>query len=285
MSKVWVITGAARGLGRSITETVLAQGDRVLATARDVSRLADLAQQYGQKLGTFALDVTDEAQASAAVEHAVSLFGRVDVLVNNAGYGQMQPFEHVSSDDFRAQVETNLFGVVNMTRAIIPQMRKQGSGYIFQISSVGGRISNPGLAAYQAAKWAVGGFSEVVSKELAPFGIHVSTLEPGGIRTEWGIEAKKTLQDLPADYQDSMGEFRALIDQYVGQEAGDPQRIAQVLVALSSHPKPPVHLILGSDAQYFFDMAEQERQSEAAQWKAVTLSTDFGADKPVLPQA
>lgn len=284
MSKVWLITGAARGLGRSIVEVALQAGDRVLATARDTSQLSALAAAHAGQLATFALDVTDEAQAQQAVAEAVRQFGQLDVLVNNAGYGQIQPFEHVASDDFRAQIETNLFGVVNLTRAAIPQMRAQGSGHIFQVSSAGGRMATPGLAAYQAAKWAVGGFSDVVGKEVAGFGIQVCTLEPGGIRTDWGQQARTTLQDLPADYEASLGAFKALIDSYVGHEGGDPVRIAQLLVRLSNTASLPSRLLLGSDAWQYVQAEEQARANDAQRWQPVTVAADFDAADPVWPE-
>lgn len=281
MSQVWLITGAARGLGRAIVEAALQAGDRVLATARDTSQLTTLLADHSEQLATFALDVTDELQAQQAVAEALRRFGRLDVLVNNAGYGQIQPFEHVSSDDFRAQIETNLFGVVNLTRAAIAPMRAQGYGRIFQVSSAGGRISSPGLAAYQAAKWAVGGFSDVVGKELVGFGIQVCTLEPGGIRTDWGQQARTTLQDLPADYQESLGAFKALIDSYVGNENGDPARIARLLVHLCrSSEQLPARLLLGSDAWQYVQAAEQARSAEAQHWQQLTLAADFGAAEP-----
>lgn len=284
MSKVWLITGAARGLGRAIVDAALQAGDRVLATARDISSLASLQVAHAGQLATFALDVTDEAQAQQAVAEAVRQFGCLDVLVNNAGYGQIQPFEHVSSDDFRAQIETNLFGVVHLTRAAIPVMRAQGSGHIFQVSSAGGRIATPGLAAYQAAKWAVGGFSDVVGKEVAGFGIQVCTLEPGGIRTDWGQQARSTLQDLPQDYAASLGAFKALIDSYVGNEGGDPTRIAQLLVRLSKSTQLPARLLLGSDAWQYVQAEEQQRASDAQRWQPVTMAADFGAAEPVWPE-
>ncbi|WP_322045423.1 SDR family NAD(P)-dependent oxidoreductase [Paraburkholderia sp. J67] len=283
MSKVWLITGASRGLGRAITEAALQDGGKVLASARDTAAFAELQARYGERLAPFALDVTNEAQAKAAVSEAARLFGRLDVLVNNAGYGHIEPFEHTSADDFRAQIETNLFGVVNLTRAAIPVMRAQGGGTIFQVSSAGGRVSSPGLSAYQAAKWAVGGFSDVVGKEVAPFGIRICTLEPGGMRTGWGHEARATVQDLPQDYQASMGEFKELIDAYVGHEVGDPQRIAQLTVALASRANVPARLVLGSDAWQVVEAEEAARHAAMQRWKPVTLAADFGAASPEWP--
>lgn len=283
MSKVWLITGASRGLGRAILEAALQDGGKVLASARDTSRLADLQARYGDRLATFELDVTNEQQAREAVSEAVRRFGHLSVLVNNAGYGHIQPFEYMPADDFRAQIETNFFGVVNLTRAAIPVMRAQGKGHIFQVSSAGGRISSPGLSAYQAAKWAVGGFSDVVGKEVAPFGIRVCTLEPGGMRTEWGNEARTTLHDLPQDYETSMAEFKALMDAYVGHEVGDPERIAKLIAMLASRETVPARLVLGSDAWQVVEAEEQARRESMQGWKAVTLGADFDSAMPTWP--
>jgi NAD(P)-dependent dehydrogenase (short-subunit alcohol dehydrogenase family) len=162
-------------------------------------------------------------------------------------------------------------------------MRAQSGGHIFQVSSAGGRISTPGLSAYQAAKWAVGGFSDVVSKEVAPFGIRICTLEPGGMRTEWGHEARATLQSLPQDYQASLGDFKALIDAYVGHEVGDPERIAKLIVVLASNTTVPARLVLGSDAWQVVETEEQARRETTQRWKPVTFAADFGAASPEWP--
>src|SRR5580700_1477718 len=183
MSKVWLVTGSASGLGRSIAEAVLISGDRLVATARDPLRLADLVKKYGDQVRTAPLDVADEDAARAAVQVAVDAFGRLDVVVNNAGYGDVAPFEQVNSERFKAVMDTNFYGVVNVTRAALPIMRKQKSGTILQISSLGGRLAWPGGTPYHAAKWAVGGFTESLAQEVAPFGITVCALEPGGMRT------------------------------------------------------------------------------------------------------
>ena len=190
MSRVWLVTGSASGLGRNIAEAVLAAGDRLVATARDPRRLDDLVQKYGDQVRTAALDVTDESAAQAAVQAAAAAFGRLDVVVNNAGYGDIAPFEQLSSERFKAVVDTNFYGVVNVTRAAVPIMRMQKSGCILQISSVGGRLTRPGSTPYHAAKWAVGGFTESLFQELAPFGVKVCALEPGGMRTNWGVRGK-----------------------------------------------------------------------------------------------
>jgi len=283
VAKVWLVTGAARGLGRSIVEEILNKGDRVLATARDTTVFTELNTQYPEQFSSFELDVTNEQQAQDAVAYAIQHFGRLDVLVNNAGYGEIQPFEHVASQDFRAQIETNLFGVVNMTRAVIAPMRQQGSGIILQVSSAGGRLSSPGLSAYQAAKWAVGGFSDVVALEVAPFGIQICTLEPGGMRTDWGHHARSTIENLPEAYQESLANFKKFIDSYAGHEVGDPKRIAQIVLGLADQPELPNRLLLGSDALQYVTHAEQERSNALDAWKNVTLAADFGAESPKFP--
>ena len=171
MTKTWLITGSAHGLGRSIVEAALAAGDKVGSNPRDTGRLADLAAAHRETMRSFQLDVTDEKAAQAAVDFAVATFGRLDVLVNNAGYAHSAPFEQTTAESFRAQIDTNLYGVVNLTRAALPVMRRQRAGYVINISSVGGRHGTPGLSAYQAAKWAVGGLTEVIAREAAPFGV------------------------------------------------------------------------------------------------------------------
>src|SRR5437588_1911881 len=185
MADVWLITGSARGLGRAIAEAVLAAGDKLIATARNPQQLSDLVECYGDHVRAVALDVTDERAAMAAVQLAVDVFGRLDVLVNNAGYGNLAAIEDTTIQDFRAQLETNLFGVVNLTKAAIPVMRRQGAGRILQFSSVGGRVGPMGRGAYAAAKWGVEGLSEVLLKEVGPFGIKVTIIEPGGFRTDF----------------------------------------------------------------------------------------------------
>lgn len=275
MSKVWLVTGSSRGLGRDIAIAVLERGDRLVATARDVSQLADLVEKYGDRVRTYSLDVTDSAAANGAVAATVEWFGRIDVLVNNAGFGHIAPFEQATEADFRAQIETNFFGVVNLTRAVVPIMRAQGSGHIIQISSVGGRMGTPGLSAYQSAKWAVGGFTEVLAQELAPFGVKVTTLEPGGMRTGWGFIAKGAMQNLMPEYDASIGSMLKFMEGYVGHETGDPVKMADVVVEMGYHAEPPVHLLLGSDAYRFATELETARTATAERWKDVSLYIDF----------
>jgi NAD(P)-dependent dehydrogenase (short-subunit alcohol dehydrogenase family) len=281
MSKVWLITGAARGLGRSVAEAVLAAGDRLVATARDPGRLADLQKRYGDQLRTAVLDVTDAVAARAAVQTAVDGFGRLDVLVNNAGFGHVAPFEQMPDDDFRSQIDTNFYGVVNLTRAALLIMRRQRSGHIINVSSVGGRIGIPGLSAYQAAKWAVGGFTEVLAQEVAPLGIKVVAIEPGGIRTGWGEIARGHVPELLSDYKPTVGGMLEMLGGHIGNEAGDPEKVAQVIIRLAAHDNPPAHLLLGSDALHYFGQADAARNAAAEEWRSVSLSTDFTAKDPI----
>ena len=277
MSKVWLVTGSASGLGRNIAEAVLASGDRLVATARDPRRLAELVEKYGDQVRTAPLDVADEEAAYAAVQVAVDAFGRLDVVVNNAGYGDIAPFEQVSSKRFKAVVDTNFYGVVNVTRAALPIMRKQKSGYILQISSVGGRLALPGSAAYHAAKWAVGGFTEALAQEVAPFGVKVCALEPGGMRTNWGARANKDIPDLLPDYEPSVGAVIESLKSLWGRENSDPAKVAQVVLRLAASDRLPAHLLLGSDAVQYAGQAEAARAADADRWREMSVSTDVNA--------
>jgi NAD(P)-dependent dehydrogenase (short-subunit alcohol dehydrogenase family) len=277
MSKAWLVTGSASGLGRNIAEAVLASGDRLVATARDPRRLEDLVKKYGDQVRTAALDVADENAAQAAVQMAVAAFGRLDVVVNNAGYGDIAPFEQLSSERFKAVVDTNFYGVVNVSRAAIPIMRKQKSGCILQISSVGGRLARPGSSPYHAAKWAVGGFTESLAQEVAPFGVKVCALEPGGMRTNWGVRANQDTPDLLPDYEPSVGAVAKALKSYWGHEISDPVKVAQVVLHLAASDRLPAHLLIGSDAVRFAGEAEATRAADAAQWREISLSTDFDA--------
>jgi NAD(P)-dependent dehydrogenase (short-subunit alcohol dehydrogenase family) len=205
MAKTWLITGSGNGLGRDIAEAALAAGDNVVAGARRTEELAPLVAQYGERVKPVTLEVRDETAAKSAVRLAVESFGRLDVLVNNAGYGQIAPFEQMIAEDFQAVVDTCFYGVVYTTRAAIPVMRRQKDGYIFQVSSVGGRLAVAGNTPYHAAKWAVGGFSDALALEVAPFGVKICSLEPGGIRTNWARRARQEAPELLPEYEASVG--------------------------------------------------------------------------------
>jgi NAD(P)-dependent dehydrogenase (short-subunit alcohol dehydrogenase family) len=273
MAKVWLITGSGNGLGREIAEVALAAGDNVVAGARRTEELSALVAQYGERVKPVTLEVRDEAAAKAAVQLAVDTFGRLDVLVNNAGYGQIAPFEQMSAEDFQAVVDTCFYGVVYTTRAAIPVMRKQRSGHIFQVSSVGGRLAVAGNTPYHAAKWAVGGFSDALAMEVAPFGVKICTLEPGGIRTNWARRAGQNTPDLLPDYQASVGSILKLLRSLEGRSEGDPRKIADVIVRLANSDDVPVRLILGVDAEKRVQQAEAARASEAEKWRHLTVST------------
>ena len=281
MSKVWLVTGSASGLGRNIAEAVLASGQRLVATARNTRRLEDLVKKHGNQIRTAPLDVADEKAAHDSVQAAVDAFGRLDVVVNNAGYGDIAPFEQLSSERFKALMDTNFYGVVNVTRAALPIMRKQKSGCILQISSVGGRLARPGSAGYHAAKWAVGGFTESLAQEVAPFGVKVCALEPGGMRTNWGVRANKETPGLLPDYEPSVGAVIKALESYWGKEMSDPAKVAQLILRLAGSDHLPAHLLVGSDAVEFAAQAEATREADAERWRAFSVSTDVNASGPL----
>src|ERR1700737_4574037 len=283
MSKVWLITGSGNGLGRDIAEAALADGDRVVAEARRTKELAALVAQYGERVKPVTLEVREEAAAKAAVQLALDSFGRLDVLVNNAGYGQFAPFEQLTAQDFQAVVDTCFYGVVYTTRAVVPVMRKQKSGHIFQVSSVGGRMAIAGNTPYHAAKWAVGGFSDALAMEVASFGVKVCTLEPGGIRTNWARRAGQNAPDVLREYEASVGSILKLLRSLEGRSEGDPRKIADVIVQLANNDEVPVRLILGVDAEKRVHQAEAARASEAEKWRHLTVSTVF-EDAESIPE-
>ncbi|MBT1708218.1 SDR family NAD(P)-dependent oxidoreductase [Fulvivirgaceae bacterium PWU5] len=281
MTKVWFITGSSRGLGRALTEAVLASGDRVAATARNTEQLQDLVQQYPDLLYPVRLDVTKQEEIYQAVRDVVAHFGKIDVLVNNAGFGITGATEAFTDEQVRSQLETNLYAPIEVTRAVLPYMRKQQSGHILQVSSIGGRVGNPGLSIYQAAKFGVGGFSEALAKEVAPLGIRVTCVEPGGFRTDWAgasmsyaehVEGYETTVDFMAT------RFKG--DGFI--PVGDPKNAAKVMVELVAGPTAPVHLVLGSEAAGLLKHADKQRQAEFEKWLPVTLSTDHADAKNFL---
>jgi NAD(P)-dependent dehydrogenase (short-subunit alcohol dehydrogenase family) len=282
MAKVWLITGSGNGLGRDIAEAALATGDSVVAGARRLEELNALVQQYGERVTPVKLDVREEEAAKAAVQTALDKYGRLDVLVNNAGYGYFAPLEQMTSEQFRDVVETCLFGVVYTTRAAVPVMRKQKSGHIFQVSSIGGRMAVPGNSPYHAAKWAVGGFSDSLAGEVAAFGVKVCSLEPGGIRTNWAQKAGENSPELMPEYEESVGTVYRLVAAVRGDAEGDPKKIADVVVKLANMEDVPKRLILGKDAEIRVKNVESARAEEAAKYRDLTLSTVF-PDAQAIP--
>jgi NAD(P)-dependent dehydrogenase (short-subunit alcohol dehydrogenase family) len=208
------------------------------------------------------------------VQLAVDTFGRLDVLVNNAGYGQFAPFEQMSAEDFQAVVDTCFYGVVYTTRAALPVMRKQKSGHIFQVSSVGGRLAVPGNTPYHAAKWAVGGFSDTLAMEVAPFGVKICTLEPGGIRTNWARRAGQNAPELLPEYEPSVGSMLKMLRSLDGHLEGDPRKIADVVVQLANSDEVPSRLILGVDAEKRVQQAEAKRATEAEKWRHLKQASE-----------
>ncbi len=277
MTQTWLITGSSRGLGRATSTEVLAAGHRLVATARDPEQLSDLRDRYGKQIRVVTLDVTDEAAAAAAVSAAVETFGSLDVLVNNAGYGDIGSVEDTGLDDFRRQIETNLFGTIIVTKAAIPIMRERRSGHIIQISSVGGRVGATGRAPYSAAKWAVEGFSEVLVKEMTPLGIKVTVVEPGGFRTDFA-GSSTTIKEGRQEYDGVVGAAARMQRDYNGKQPGDPARAARAILKLASLAQPPFRLALGSDAMRILDEADRARLAETERWRALSVSTDFSVE-------
>ncbi|HEX7301525.1 oxidoreductase [Lentzea sp.] len=278
MTRTWLITGASRGFGRELASAALQAGDRVVATARRPEQLDDLVARYPDRARAVALDVTDSAAAASAVEQAVAAFGSLDVVVNNAGYADSAPIEEMSEADFRAQVEANLFGVVNVTRAALPVVRRQRSGTFVQFSSVGGRAGGtPGMGAYQAAKFAVEGFSEVLASEVAPFGVRVVIVEPGAFRTDWQ-GSSMVRHEVGPDYEETVGAVNRFRDETDGVQPGDPARAARVVLDVVASEEPPRRLVLGAAAVEHVLAAEAKRSAETEKWAAVSASADFPAE-------
>jgi NAD(P)-dependent dehydrogenase (short-subunit alcohol dehydrogenase family) len=277
MPKVWLITGASRGLGRALADAVVAAGHMLVATARNPAQLADLAQPAPDRIRTVALDVTDPAAAERAIQTAVDAFGRLDVLVNNAGYGNICSIEETSLTDFREQIETNLFGVINVTKAAIPLLREQRSGNIIQISSLGGRLAPPGRGAYAAAKAGVGAFSEVLAKEVGPLGIKVTIVEPGGFRTDFA-GTSTTIHDSRPEYDATVGAMARFQRDYSGKQPGDPAKAAAVILRIAGLAEPPLRLLLGSDAADAAEKKDLARIEADRRWRDLSVSTDFHPD-------
>src|SRR6195256_2316450 len=277
MSKVWLITGASRGLGRAFTEEALKAGHRVLATARNSEDLVYLAGKFGESVHTVPLDVTNEKQARYAVEAAIQTFGGLDVLVNNAGYGSVSSVEDTSLADFRSQIETNLFGVIIMTKAVLPYFRERASGHIIQISSIGGRVGPPGRAAYAAAKFGVEGFSESLSQEVGPLGIKVTIVEPGGFRTAFA-GSSTTLREGRPEYDMTVGATVRFQRSYDGKQPGDPAKAAAALLHIASLSAPPLRLLLGSDSYNAAEQSALQKLVLDRKWKDLSVSTDYSAD-------
>ncbi len=272
-SPVWLITGCSTGFGRELVRAVLAKGHRAVATARDPATLDEFASNPNVLVA--ALDVTDPHQIGRAVTEAVQRFGQIDVLVNNAGYGYLSAVEEGEDDEVRAMFEVNVFGLANMTKAVLPGMRTRRSGHIVNISSMGGLIGFPGIGYYNATKFAVEGLSEALAKECAPLGIKVIAVEPGPFRTDWAGRSLKTPKKPIADYAETAGARRNGIQNYSGKQPGDPARAADAIVAAVAAPNPPLHLVLGRVAYNAAAGKLKEFQSDMETWRELSLGADF----------
>ncbi|MFJ9348677.1 SDR family NAD(P)-dependent oxidoreductase [Streptomyces sp. NPDC101237] len=275
----WFITGSSRGFGRDLAIAALEAGDNVVATARRPAGLDDLVEKYGDRVLPVALDVTDRAAAEAGLRAAVERFGRVDVVVNNAGYANLGAVETTPEDDFRRQFDTNFWGVYHVSTAALPILRAQGGGTLVQFSSIGGRVGGtPGLGSYQAAKFAVDGFTRVLAAETAPFGIRCLVVEPSGFATDWAGSSMR-IPEVAPEYDATVGEMVRLLGGAVAA-AGDPRRAGEILVRVVKAPNPPSHLLLGVDAVEMAQAYSRAQLEEAAAWEEVGRSADFGQDFP-----
>lgn len=277
--KRWFITGASSGFGRLLTEYLLSIGAKVVATARHVEELEDLVLRYPGNVIILSLDVTKPESIDRAVADAIARVSHIDVLVNNAGYGVAGAVEEVSETEYMPMFETNLFGLINVTKALLPQFRARRYGTIVNLSSIGGLIGTAGWGYYNATKFAVEGLSEALAAELAPLGVHVMVVEPGPFRTDFlgrsGQEAKERI----ADYQPTAGKTREYFHTQAGKQPGDPQRAVEAIVAAVSDPHPPRHLLLGKLALTRFRNHLQEWNAELDKWQETTLSADFPEGK------
>jgi NAD(P)-dependent dehydrogenase (short-subunit alcohol dehydrogenase family) len=275
MSPVWFVTGCSTGFGREIAKLVLHEGLRCVITARDVSQVQDLAKGHEDKALVLALDVNKPDQVRDAVKQAEERFGRIDVLVNNAGYGYFAAIEEGEDEEVRAMFETNFFGLVDMTKAVLPGMRKRKSGHILNISSIGGLTAFPGTGYYCATKFAVEGMSEALVKEVQPLGINVTIVEPGPFRTDWaGRSLRKSKTEIP-DYEQTSGARYKQTSGYSGKQPGDPARAAEAMLAVTRTDNPPLHLILGKPGLEFVRTKLNALQKDIIDWEDTTLGADF----------
>lgn len=285
MQHTWFITGSSRGFGRALVQAVLDAGDQVAATARRPEQLKEFTEKYGDRVLPLALDVTDKNVVRQAVDAAAARFGRLDVVVNNAGHANVAPIETGDEEDFRTQFETNFWGVYNVSKAVIALLRAQGGGTIVQFSSVGGRVGgSPGIASYQAAKFAVDGFSRVLAVETEPFGIKVMTVQPSGFRTDWA-GASMTVNDISGDYDQTVGAMHRLMRANEAGPAGDPARAAEIIVQAVKRGNPPSHLLLGVNAVEMALDYSRRQIEEATAWENVSRSADYAEPYPAeLPK-
>jgi NAD(P)-dependent dehydrogenase (short-subunit alcohol dehydrogenase family) len=273
----WLITGCSTGIGRTLAEAVAAAGHNVVVTARDVAKVSDIAEVAPERVLAVPLDVTRPDQVRAAAQRAEERFGGVDVLVNNAGYGYRAAVEEGVDADVRTLFETHIFGTVSTIKAVLPGMRARRSGAIVNISSIGAQITPPGSGYYAAAKAAVEGLSGSLRTELAPLGISVTIVEPGGFRTDFAGRSLTQSATVIDDYADTAGKRRKEHDTVHGTQPGDPVKAATAIIKAVESPEPPAFLLLGSDALSSYRRVAQARAAEIDKWADLTTSTDFDA--------
>jgi NAD(P)-dependent dehydrogenase (short-subunit alcohol dehydrogenase family) len=277
---VWFITGASTGFGRELAEQTLRAGHKVVATARKPEQLADLASQYRDFALVLPLDVTSQSSVDAAASAAIETFGRIDVLVNNAGYGLAGAIEEATEAEFIPVFETNVFGLIRVTKAFLPQFRKQRSGHIVNLSSIGGLVGLPGWGYYNATKFAVNGLSEALAVELEPLGVHVTIVEPGPFRTDFlgrsGQEAALRI----ADYDATAGKTREYMASQAGKQKGDPVRAVEAIISAVESSTPPKHLLLGERALTLFRARLDQWKTNLDENEATTLGADFPEEVP-----
>jgi NAD(P)-dependent dehydrogenase (short-subunit alcohol dehydrogenase family) len=273
-SRVWFVTGCTSGFGLHIAQAALDQGDSLVATARRPDSLDDLVASAPDRVLAVGLDVTDADQIDSAVAAALERFGRIDVLVNNAGYGSVGAVEELEVGDLRALMDTMFFGAVELTKAVLPHMRERGSGALVQMSSQGGQLAPPGYSAYCAAKYALEAMSEALAAEVAPLGIRVLIVEPGAFRTGLLGARMHASREIPA-YAETAGVTRASAAAMDGRQPGDPRKLAAAIIAALDAPDAPLHLALGSDAVEAIRAAQERRRADLAAWEQVSRDTDF----------
>jgi NAD(P)-dependent dehydrogenase (short-subunit alcohol dehydrogenase family) len=273
--RTWFITGASTGFGRLLAEEVLKAGGKVIATARKLDKIADLEERHPKRAKALVLDVNDAGQVDSAVTQAFAQFGQVDVLVNNAGYGVAGAVEEVSETEFMPMFETNVFGLIRVTRAFLPRLREQRSGHILNLSSIGGLVGSPGMGYYNATKFAVEGLSEALAAELAPLGVHVTIVEPGPFRTDFLGRSGVIAADSIADYDGTAGNMRRYFAQQDGKQPGDPLRAVHAMMQVVESPTPPLRLLLGKSALQRTRTKLDGWQKEIAAWEPVTVGADF----------
>lgn len=277
MQKVWFITGASTGFGRLLAEEVLKSGGRVIATARKAEKIADLVEKFPETARTFVLDVTRPEQIESVAQQAIGVWDRIDVLVNNAGYGIAGGIEEATEAEFLPVFETNVLGLIRVTRAFLPQFRKQRSGHVLNLSSIAGLVGSAGWGYYNATKFAVEGFSEALAAEMASIGGKVTIIEPGPFKTDFLARSGVVIERIIPDYADSVGKTREYYVQMDGKQPGDPLRAVHTMMDVVESPNPPLHLLLGKLAYTRFKAKLEKLQEEMAANETISLGADFPA--------